>query len=138
MYLLSLVLFLLPSFNFLGWEKEYGKSIFFLFAIASFSILWPFLYLRPFPQKLSISKVDICIAAWTLYISGNIFFTHSPLDVRTFELGGLLLLYMYLRSIDVSWYGIILLAIIAASAVQAVYGNMQLWEFFLPTMLILK
>jgi hypothetical protein len=45
---------------------------------------------------------------------------------------------MYLRSIDVSWYGIILLAIIAASAVQAVYGNMQLWEFFLPTMLILK
>ena len=33
MSLLSLVLFLLPSFNFLGWEKEYGKSIFFLFAI---------------------------------------------------------------------------------------------------------
>ena len=30
MSLLSLVLFLLPSFNFLGWEKEYGKSIFFL------------------------------------------------------------------------------------------------------------
>lgn len=44
-----------------------------------------------------------------------------------FELGGLLLLYIYLRSIDASRYGIILLAIIAASAVQAVYGNMQLW-----------
>ena len=127
MSLLSLILFLLPSFNFLGWEKEYGKSIFFLFAIALFSILWPFLYLRPFPKKFFISKVDICIAAWTLYISGNIFFTHSPLAVRTFELGGLLLLYMHLRSIDVSWYGIILFAIIAASAVQAVYGNMQLW-----------
>lgn len=73
MSLLSLILFLLPSFNFLGWEKEYGKSIFFLFAIALFSILWPFLYLRPFPKKFFISKVDICIAAWTLYISGNIF-----------------------------------------------------------------
>ena len=83
MSLLSLILFLLPSFNFLGWEKEYGKSIFFLFAIALFSILWPFLYLRPFPKKFFISKVDICIAAWTLYISGNIFFLCG--DIRTKE-----------------------------------------------------
>lgn len=125
--LLTLALFCLPSFQFLGWEKEHSKSVFFLFAIILLSVLWPFLHLHSFPKKLSISKVDICIFAWILFIWGNLFFTPSPLAVRTFELGGLLLLYVYLRNIDISLYGFILLAIIAASAVQAVYGNMQLW-----------
>lgn len=125
--LLTFVLFILPSFNCSGVEREHSKSAFFLFTAMVLSILWAFQNLRFPSKKISIGKVDIWLTIWSLYTFGHIHFTQSPFTIRVFELGGLVLLYIYLRNITESQYGIVLLAIIAASAIQALYGNLQLW-----------
>ncbi|MBN1186625.1 MAG: O-antigen ligase family protein [Bacteroidales bacterium] len=105
------------SFNFL-----YGMLA--LAGIASIGFLF-----KSGKLKLNITAIDVLLLAFVVWLTLNKYLLQEfhSLSLRYFELLGLVVLYIILRTLKTKYALFLLLAICISGAVQAVYGNLQLW-----------
>lgn len=131
MALLVIVIGLLPSVSSteLMQGTTSGKMFFFLYVILVYAILYSLKFITKLPSSISFSYMDGLLLVWTAYIFINGWFHHIHISDRLLEFGGLMLLYIFLRQIGSSKYGIVLVAMVLGGSVQAVYGNLQLWGY---------
>jgi tetratricopeptide (TPR) repeat protein len=108
------------SFNFF-----YG-----MFALVAIAILG-FLFTKG-KLKMSICAVDVLLLAFVVWVTVNKYLLHDvhSLSLRYFELLGLVPLYIIVRTLNKKYTLHLLLAICVSGAVQAVYGNLQLWGYY--------
>ena len=109
-----------------------SKFIYFLYGILSLCGIYIFNLIFSKERAFSFSKIDITLFVLVLYISFNRYFIHSyyGFSIRYLELLGLSFLYVVLRSIDVKNYFWLLLAVILSGIIQALYGNLQLLDYY--------
>ena len=82
--------------------------------------------------KLNITLIDVLLVAFVVWLTVNKYFlqgVHS-FSLRYFELLGLVALYTIVRTLKTEYTLYLLLAICVSGAVQAVYGNLQLWGHY--------
>lgn len=127
--LLAILLVLLPSINSneLMQGTMSGKMFFFLYAVLACGLLFSLKFIVGTSNYMAFSAVDGALLLWIAYILVNGWFQHIPMSNRFLELQGLILLYILLRQIKPSRYGILLLAIVFGATIQAIIGNLQLW-----------
>jgi tetratricopeptide (TPR) repeat protein len=113
-------------------ETQSGKSfLFFLFIPVIFFIHMIGQALKK-EVSWNITAVDILLVLFEVWVSLNKFLLQSThtLSLRYFELIGLLALYLVIRTLNKKYHLFILLAVCAGGAIQAIYGNLQLWGFY--------
>lgn len=102
----------------------YGSMI--LFGVYSLTII--------FSKKVSfsLSKIDLALFVLVLYITLNRYFiqSHYGFSIRYIELLALSFLYIVLRTLTLKIYLWLLLAIVISGIIQAVYGNLQLLDYY--------
>jgi len=76
------------------------------------------------------SIIDVFSLIWVFYILWNGFFHQMPFSHRFYELLGLIVFYILVRQVDPSKQWILLTAMLLGGAIQAVYGNLQLWGYY--------
>lgn len=84
------------------------------------------------PFTIRISKLDIILVLIVGYIALNryVIQSHYGFSIRFIELIGLSVVYLILRSLQTKYCFWLLLAIIISGSIQAVYGNLQLLEYY--------
>lgn len=129
--LLVILFCLLPSVssNELIQGTMSGKMFFFLYVILIGGILIALKFITKSSFCVSFSYIDGILFLWIAYILINGWFQHIPLSNRLLELSGLVVLYILLRQIEPSKFGIILIAMVLGCIIQSVYGNLQLWGY---------
>lgn len=129
--LLVILFGLLPSVcsNELMQGTMSGKMFFFLYVILIGGILIALKFITKSSFCVSFSYIDGILFLWIAYILINAWFQHIPLSNRLLELSGLVVLYILLRQIEPSRFGIILIAMVLGCIIQSVYGNFQLWGY---------
>ena len=130
---ICLLLIILPSVNMpeLYNSTQTGKFIFFAYAMIGISFLFVVQLLIKKEIKVSLSVIDILLFVLLAYIIINRYFIQDiySFSLRFYELIGLAVLYVVLRSIPRKYYIFFLLAVITGGIIQAVYGNLQLLGF---------
>lgn len=86
----------------------------------------------PGSNGIRVTRADFLLAVTVLYIVLNRFFVAGieGYTMSFYELIGLSLLYLLIRSLPVSTFPVLLLIICAAGLIQAVYGNLQLFGVY--------
>jgi O-antigen polymerase len=129
-----LLLIILPSYvdDRLMNGTQSGKFFFFTYSLFAILILWAvsFLFNRDFRFRTSI--IDLLVLMFVAWVSIDKYLFHDihSLSLRYFELLGLLVLYFIIRTINSKYYIFLLLSICVGGAIQAVYGNLQLWGYY--------
>lgn len=106
-----------------------GKLFFFMYMLLIGCLFISLKCIFHLPSSVSFSHVDKILFIWVVYIFINGWYHHIPITNRLLEFGGLILLYVLLRQIKSSKYGILLMAMIVGGTIQAIYGNLQLWGY---------
>lgn len=129
--LLAILFVLLPSINSneLMQGTMSGKMFFFLYAVLVCGLLSSLKFIVKTYDSMAFSVVDGALLLWIGYILINGWSQQIPMSNRFLELLGLILLYILLRQIKPSRYGILLLAIVFGATIQAIIGNLQLWGY---------
>ena len=133
-FLLFVIILVTPQINI----QEYvlptitSKFIYFIYGILSLCGIYTFNIVFSKEITFSFSKIDITLFVLVLYISFNRYFIQSyyGFSIRYLELLGLSFLYMVLRGIVVKNYFWLLLAVILSGIIQALYGNLQLLDYY--------
>lgn len=130
----AILIVVLPQLNI----QEYvlptisSKMIYFLYGCMILCIVYTFIIVFSKEISLSFSKIDIALFALVLYITFNRYFIQSyyGFSIRYIELLGLSFFYVVLRTIALKYYPWLLLSIVISGIMQAVYGNLQLFEYY--------
>ena len=82
--------------------------------------------------KFYITLIDVLVLVFVVWLTVNKYLLHGvhALSLRYFELLGLMALYIIVRTLKTKHALYLLLAICVSGAVQAVYGNLQLWGHY--------
>ncbi|MFW6225133.1 MAG: O-antigen ligase family protein [Bacteroidota bacterium] len=113
-------------------STQTGKFIFFAYAMIGIAFLFVVQLLLKKEIKIKLSVLDILLFVLLAYIIINRYFIQDiySFSLRFYELIGLAVLYVVLRSIPRKYYIFFLLAVITGGIIQAVYGNLQLLGFY--------
>jgi len=130
--LVAMLLFALPSVqtNELMQGTVSGKMFVFLYAMLIIGALFMLKFMNKPQDRISFSKIDGLLFVWATYILLNGWLQQMPVSNRLLEFAGLIVLYIALRQIEPTKYGILLIAMMFGGVIQAVYGNLQLWGYF--------
>lgn len=122
---------LLPSVNLseLMQGTMSGKFFFFISMLLIAYFFISLKYIFRLPSVVSFSYMDGILFLWVVYILLNGWYHHIPISNRLLEFAGLILLYIFLRQLELSKYGIVLIAMVLGCTIQAIYGNLQLWGY---------
>ncbi len=84
------------------------------------------------PKTIHLSKLDIILLTLLAYITLNRYMIQPNVgfSIRYLELLGLGVIYIVLRNVPSKSYIWFLLAIVISSIIQAIYGNLQLLDFY--------
>lgn len=109
-----------------------GKFFFFTYLLQGILILWSVGLLFKKELNSHFTIIDLLLALFVGWVSLNKYLLHDvhALSLRYFELVGLFILYIIVRSVDRKYYTLFLVAICIAGLVQAIYGNLQLWGYY--------
>ena len=109
-----------------------GKFFFFTYSLLGILILWSVGLLFKKEINFHFTIIDLLLALFVGWVSLNKYLLHDvhALSLRYFELLGLFILYIIVRSVDRKLYTLFLVAICIAGLVQAIYGNLQLWGYY--------
>lgn len=109
-----------------------GKFFFFTYSLLGILILWSVGLLFKKELNFHFTIIDLLLALFVGWVSLNKYLLHDvhALSLRYFELLGLSILYIVLRSINQKFHTFLLVAICIAGLVQAIYGNLQLWGYY--------
>jgi O-antigen polymerase len=132
-FILSLILVLSPSIDFLPFFNPTVSGKFFIFSFLMETACLLFLLDGIFYfVKIKITQVDLLFAALLAYVTLNryVFQTSVGFSIRYYELIGLSALYLMLRSTirEKNYYYFFFAAIIGAN-IQIVTGYLQLYNF---------
>jgi len=108
-----------------------GKTFLFLYlmmALGAVIFLQAFVFNKT--KYIRIGVLDLFLTIWCLYSILNGILKHVPLSSRLFEFFGLIILYLALRQINMKYLIWLFVAVILGGAIQAVYGNLQLWGYY--------
>jgi tetratricopeptide (TPR) repeat protein len=108
-----------------------GKTFVFLYlmmALGAVIFLQAFVFNKT--NYVRIGLPDLFLTIWCLYSILNGALKHVPLSSRLFEFFGLAILYLALRQIQGKYLIWLFVAVILGGAIQAVYGNLQLWGYY--------
>lgn len=91
--------------------------------------------LRVFVKRIEafrISLIDITLFLLLVYVfvNRNYFHSVSSFSIRYIELLGLILIYLVFRNIGKNNHYYLLLIVVLSGTIQAVYGNLQLLNYF--------
>lgn len=79
--------------------------------------------------RIRITLIDILLGAFC--IMEVISYWRNPGDqLKMLTFGGLIIFYLSVRALDLKYIHYLLIAIIISGAVQAIYGNLQLWGYY--------
>lgn len=134
-FAISLIIIFLPLSNnsdfILGIQTaksfNFFYSIMVLVCIGSLGLLF-----KKDKVKLNITAIDLILLAFVGWVTLNKYLLHDvhAFSLRYFELLGLSVLYIIVRSVDRKYAALFLVTICISGIVQAVYGNLQLWGFY--------
>lgn len=96
--------------------------------LGAFILLQVFIFNKT--KYFLISLLDVFLIVWCLYSILNGYLKDIPLSLRLFEFYGLIILYIGLRQIRRNYFIWLYVALILGGAIQAVYGNLQLWGYY--------
>ena len=77
-----------------------------------------------------INILDVLLVIWCLYVILKNYLQGAPFSLRLFEFYGLIILYIAVRQIHWKYVSWLYAALILGGAIQAVYGNLQLWGYY--------
>jgi O-antigen ligase len=82
--------------------------------------------------QLRITSIDMLLLLLVVWITINKYLIHDIycLSLNYYELLGLSVLYVIIRSINKRYVLLFLISICISGAAQAIYGNLQLWGYF--------
>jgi O-antigen ligase len=132
MLLFAVLMILLPSIRTdeLIHGTVSGKMFFFLYAMLFCGVLLILKTIFKSHIYIRFSILDGLLLIWAVYIISNGFFKQMPVSGRLLEFSGLTVFYIVLRNVEPSKYGILLIATVVGGAIQAIYGNLQLWGYY--------
>jgi len=109
-----------------------GKFFLFIYSLLGILILCSVVLLFKKELSFHFTIIDLLLTLFVGWVSLNNYLLHDvhALSLRYFELVGLFILYVIVRSVDRKYYTLFLVAICIAGLVQAVYGNLQLWGYY--------
>lgn len=109
------------------------KSFFFIY-ILLLATLFFFLFLlsKRSINIIRISKIDICIFLFVIYVLANRYLVQEDFgfSIRFIEFLGLLILYIMFRNLSLKFYYWLLLIVAISGIAQAIYGSMQIIGYF--------
>jgi tetratricopeptide (TPR) repeat protein len=133
---IAIIILLLPSINYSSYVNSTitSKALFFIWGLIITIPLFIgyFIFKKTSSFKLRISKIDIGICLLFIFITINRY-TIQPehgFSIRYIELLGLSTCYVILRNLPLKNYVWFLLAIVISGIIQAVYGNLQLLDYY--------
>lgn len=106
-----------------------SKMFLFLFGMLIASGLLLLKNIVKFSFHVCLSIIDGLLLLWVVYVLLNGTIQQMSVSNRLLELFGLILFYIILRQVKPSHFGILLMAMIIGSTVQAIWGNLQLWGY---------
>ncbi|TKG94567.1 hypothetical protein EYV94_11500 [Puteibacter caeruleilacunae] len=107
-----------------------GKTFGFLWCIIGAVIVVSVLsFITKKTGRIILFQLDILLGIYAavVFLQG-VYFPIDILKIMTF--GGLVLFYVLIRRIDLNYHKYLLLAIVIAGLIQAVYGNLQLYGVY--------
>lgn len=108
-----------------------GKTIFFLTAILIVLTLTSIIIISGSNfNSFTFSRLDILLLIWFSYIVLKSLFQKTPFLLPFAEFIGLAVLYVILKFIKTEQFKWLLLALIVAGIILAIYGNLQLWGYY--------
>lgn len=132
-FVLAAMTVLLPSIVYepLMNGLQTGKTIFFLAAILIMLTL-AFIIIMSGNNfnSCTFSRLDILLLIWFSYIVLQVLFKKTPFSLSFAEFIGLAVLYVILKSVKTKHFKWLLIALILAGTIQAIYGNLQLWGYY--------
>lgn len=137
-YVLIIVICLLlaglPQINISDYVQPTITSKFVIFVYSCIVIVgvWVLLFAFSKPKAINISKLDIALFLLLSYIIINRYFIQNNFgfSIRYLELLGLSFIYIILRNLSIKSYAWFLLVIVISGIIQAVYGNLQLFDYY--------
>ncbi|QTD38554.1 O-antigen ligase family protein [Polaribacter batillariae] len=132
--IVGLLLMVLPQINIANYVQSTITSKFIVFAYSCLVILVSFIAMFLFSKgkRIQISKLDIIFLLLFGCITINRYFIQPDygFSIRYMELLGLGFLYIIMRNISYKTYVWLLLAIVISGIIQAIYGNLQLLNYY--------
>ena len=107
-----------------------AKTFYFLYGMAVLLVLFALgFWFKKGAIRFQLSIIDILFVCYVAWLSLNKFLVqeYASFSLKYFELLGLAVLYIVIRLAGSRKVLLILLAICISGAVQAIYGNLQLW-----------
>ncbi len=132
--ILLLLLICIPQINIASYPQPTILSKFLVFAYTSILLfgLLIFLLITSKRQIGYLSKLDVALTLLFIYILINRYLIQSEysFSIRYLELLGLGLFYILIRNIKPRIQCLLFIAIIISGILQAIYGNLQLLEYY--------
>ncbi|WP_111310039.1 O-antigen ligase family protein [Confluentibacter sediminis] len=132
--LVSLLFLVLPQINLSGYVQPTVTSKFICFQYSCLVLLCLYSFKTGLTKTISfsLSKLDIVLFIFVAFITLNryVIQTDFGFSIRFMELVGLGVLYIVLRNFSNKNYVWLLLTIVVSSIIQAIYGNLQLLEYY--------
>ena len=132
--IIALILLVLPQANIAVYVQPTITSKFIIFTFSCIVILCLHILSGCFSRKktLHITKLDIILLTLLAYIILNryVIQPYAGFSIRYLEVLGLGVMYAVLRSLPSKSYIWFLLAIVISGIIQAVYGNLQLLDYY--------
>ncbi|RED94930.1 O-antigen ligase-like membrane protein [Marinoscillum furvescens DSM 4134] len=109
-----------------------GKSIFFFYGMLVIGGLSAMRYVFTSELSVKVTMLDVVLLVLLVYITINRYWLQPihGFSMKYYELMGLTVLYITLRSMPKRYYTYFLLAVILGGIIQAIYGSLQLWGHY--------
>ncbi len=129
---LLIVFLILPSVNseLLMNGTQTGKTVYFLYGILFLFPLGVLYFLLSSYKIFKFSLLDLILFIWFLFIAAKSIIQKESYSLYFAEFSGLALLYVILRFLNLQSLRWLFIAVVGGGAIQAVYGNLQLWGYF--------
>lgn len=132
--LLSGLIILIPFWDRQELFRSYinNKTFIFLYTVIGILTIDCVIFLIKSPTKIRITTLDLGLFLFLIYkIDNQVFISKSSfLSLDFFELIGLSILYFQVRILPKKYYLILIASIIVSGIIQAVYGNLQLYNVY--------
>lgn len=128
------MLICIPQINMRDYTQPTITSKFLIFSYFCilYFIIYAFVLINTKRQHISLSRLDIALVVLVIYLSINRYIIQPEysFSIRYIELIGLSFIYIIIRSFNKTTCYWLLLSIIISGIIQAIYGNLQLLDYY--------
>lgn len=131
---LALIILIIPQLNNteLMDSTLSGKAFGFLWAMLGYIVILIIITAAAVNHKavhIKITLTDILLGVFC--VMEAIYYWRNPGDqLKMVTFGGLIIFYVSVRALNLKYIHYLFIAIVISGAIQAIYGNLQLWGFY--------